>query len=77
MNREELEQFVDDMIAAMPVEKLVVDPPSGWKYGFPKTYFKNKIEDEDEVKKWLLENGYPQSELDSLGNSFYVRCWHE
>ena len=34
MTREEVEKFVDDMIAD-DRKKLIVDPPSGWQYGFP------------------------------------------
>ena len=37
----------------------IIDPPSGWKYGFPKP-----IPDEvKDIKKWLVENGYPQEEI--------------
>jgi hypothetical protein len=77
MNKKEVKQFVDNMMADITNTQLIVDPPSGWKYGFPKPYFKNEIETETEVKNWLVENGYPQSEIDSLGNSFHIRCWQE
>jgi hypothetical protein len=46
---------------------VYIDPPSGWRYGFPKVRPEN-ITDTD---KWLVENGYPQSEIDSLGDHFY------
>jgi hypothetical protein len=37
-----------------------IDPPSGWKYGFPK-----KLPEPPpmNVGAWLVENGYPQSEV--------------
>lgn len=53
---------------------LYVDPPSGWKYGFPKIIPEDR---RDNVKSWLIENGYPQNEIDSLGEYFYVKCWEE
>jgi hypothetical protein len=51
----------------------MVDPPSGWRYGFPKV-IPNDIKD---VKEWLVENGYPQSEIDDYGDYFYCRFWLE
>ena len=45
---------------------LMVDPPSGWKYGFPKA----KPDDATDTIAWLLSEGYPQSEIDKLGSSF-------
>lgn len=44
----------------------VIDPPSGWKYGFPKM-IPNYVTD---VKDWLIKNGYPQSEIDAFGEYF-------
>lgn len=47
---------------------LMVDPPSGWKYGFPKSYDPY----DKPLTEWLLENGYPQHEIDKfkVENSF-------
>jgi len=56
----------------MKMNKMI-DPPSGWLYGFPKPI----PEDIKNVKKWLTENGYPQSEIDALGEHFYCRYWYE
>lgn len=55
---------------------LYIDPPSGWRYGFPRVIPEDR---RDEIEKWLVENGYPQSEIDSLGKYFYVnvRMWEE
>ena len=50
---------------------LMCDPPSGWKYGFPKP-IPESVED---VKDWLVENGYPQEEIDKCGEHFYCRHW--
>ena len=52
---------------------LMVDPPSGWKYGFPKA----KPDDVTDIIAWLLSEGYPQSEIDKLGSDFFVRTWEE
>lgn len=55
--------------------KIWVDPPSGWRWGFPKVYDPNK--DGDPVE-WIVAQGYPQSEVDDLGASFHWHCWpHE
>ena len=51
----------------------MIDPPSGWKYGFPEAL----PEDVTDTRKWLVENGYPQTEIDYLGDSFYCRHWME
>jgi len=42
------------------MSKTYIDPSSGWRYGFPKE-FPEGVKD---VNKWLVENGYPQSEVD-------------
>jgi hypothetical protein len=47
-----------------------VDPPSGWKYGFPKIW-----DGEGSMDDWLVEEGYPRSEIEKMGKYFYVRCW--
>ena len=48
-----------------------IDPPSGWMYGFPKEV----PEDVIDTIEWLVVNGYPQQEIDSLGKHFYCRFW--
>jgi hypothetical protein len=51
----------------------MIDPPSGWQYGFPKAL----PDDVTDVMRWLVENGYPQKEIDSCGRYFNCRHWHE
>jgi len=53
---------------------LIIDPPSGWKYGFPKPIPEDRLKDQD---VWLVEQGYPQSEIDALGEHFYCRYWEK
>ena len=53
--------------------KKMIDPPSGWKYGFPKVI----PEDVVDTLKWLVENGYPQEEIDKFDDQFSCRHWEE
>lgn len=53
-------------------KKTMIDPPSGWKYGFPKVI---PLEYLNRTLEWLVENGYPQKEIDSCGKHFYCRYW--
>ena len=50
------------------------DPPTGWKYGFPKE-IPFETSENGGTRQWLLDNGYPQSEIDACGNYFFVRFW--
>jgi len=65
----------------------MIDPPSGWKYEFPKplpehlasNLSKQPTDDANEygetVMEWLVKEGYPQEEIDKCGDHFYVRYW--
>ena len=53
------------------MKTTICDPPSGWKYGFPKPM----PDDVEDTKTWLVSEGYPQSEIDSYGDHFYCRYW--
>ena len=48
---------------------LIYDPPSGWRYGFPKPYAPQEGETLEDT---LRRDGYPQTEIDN-GGSKYVR----
>jgi hypothetical protein len=52
---------------------IMIDPPSGWKYGFPKVIPKEVTN----TVQWLLDNGYPQKEIDACGDYFFCRHWEE
>lgn len=60
---------------AVPVKsyKKMIDPPSGWKYGFPKEIPEDVTE--DQLGDWLLNNGYPKEHL-KLALEFH-RYWYE
>ena len=51
----------------------MIDPPSGWMYGFPKELPEDI--DPNNANKWLVENGYPQEEINKLGEFFFCRYW--
>ena len=51
---------------------LVIDPPSGWKYGFPKPVPKDHHK-EEVLSAWLIENHYPK-EMVKLALQ-YSRFW--
>lgn len=40
--------------------KYLIDPPSGWKYGFPKELPENVTD----LRQWLIDNGYPETQVD-------------
>ncbi len=40
---------------------ITYDPPSGWKYGFPKPYLPL---DGESLEQTLLRDSYPQKEID-------------
>ena len=56
------------------MKRLIIDPPSGWKYGFPKPIPEDRLKD---MNVWLVEQGYPQKLIDKLGEHFYCRYWEE
>ena len=51
--------------------KTYIDPPSGWKYGFPKE-LPDGVED---INQWLIENGYPKQEIEEYGEYFSCIYW--
>jgi hypothetical protein len=51
------------------VETVLVDPPSGWMYGFPKEMPVDTVD----VNEWLVQNGYPKKQIVLLGDHFHVR----
>lgn len=53
--------------------RRMIDPPSGWLYGFPKE-MPLFVTD---TRAWLVANGYPQKEIDEYGDNFYCRYWME
>ncbi len=53
---------------------MMIDPPSGWRYGFPKPLTK---EANGRTLEWLVDNGYPQKLIDQMGDHFYCRYYEQ
>lgn len=52
-----------------------IDPPEGWKYGFPKV-LPEEIQTE-EIPDWMVSEGYPIQLIEEFGEYFYWRSWEE
>lgn len=50
----------------------MIDPPSGWKYGFPRKYEGDK---DGDMGEFLLHHGYPIDDIDFALR--HMRCWKE
>lgn len=42
----------------------MIDPPSGWQYGFPKPLPNEWREPNFDLRQWLIDNEYPEEEVD-------------
>lgn len=56
------------------MKRHMIDPPGGWKYGFPKEVPNPTPSD---MMAWLVSEGYPKEEMDKMGEHFYCRHWEE
>lgn len=54
------------------MKKTMVDPPGGWRYGFPKEIPKDQFV---RTEEWLIEQGYPKWLIESFGGKFRYRMW--
>ena len=50
--------------------KMMIDPPSGWLYGFPRRY--DQAQD-GPMDQFLLANGYPARDVEFALQ--YMRVW--
>lgn len=66
-----VETSKENVIPETPKQtRTFIDPPSGWKYGFPK-----EIKPGQDTRELLLNSGYPQNDVDwALQN---CRTWEE
>jgi hypothetical protein len=53
--------------------KMYIEPPSGWKYGFPKEISQGELNTIESYSEWCIENGYSRGEVEALGEFFFVR----
>jgi len=66
------EEFPEGLSKWQPSSRMWVDPPSGWQFGFPKVWDKEKHED---FESWLVAEGYPEREIKRMGDYFHCRFW--
>lgn len=52
--------------------KIWVDPPEGWKYGFPAIY---DPDTDGQLSEWIVRKGYPLLTIKEYGDAWAVRCW--
>jgi hypothetical protein len=52
--------------------KIWVDPPEGWKYGFPAIY---DPDTDGQMSDWIISKGYPIQIIKEYGEQWMVRCW--
>lgn len=52
---------------------ILIDPPSGWMYGFPKAITQEQYKAITNLKQWCIDNGYPLSEAISYGEYFNIQ----
>jgi hypothetical protein len=43
---------------------LIIDPPSGWMYGFPKLVPDEVLRSKWRLCVWLIEQGYPAEDIE-------------
>jgi hypothetical protein len=56
-------------------DTLIVDPPEGHRYGFPKPVPDDRRHD---IIAWMVEQGYPRSIIDEWTEGhFPLRCWYK
>lgn len=46
-----------------------IDPPEGWKYGFPKKLPKRVPKN---INEWLIKKGYPKHKIEEYGEYFQI-----
>lgn len=56
-------------------DTLIVDPPEGHRYGFPKALPPDRRHD---IIAWMVEQGYPRQIIDEWVEGYFpLRCWWE
>lgn len=57
---------------------MMYDPPSGWKYGFPKPY---RPKPDETTAQTLIRDGYPEQAIEAItrpdGSLYGIRFIHE
>lgn len=56
------------------MKKTIIDPPEGWKYGFPKALPEGvNLGDDSQLEGYLRASGYPESYMELAKK--YSRYW--
>lgn len=62
---------MNDIEKLLNAKKVMVDPPSGWKYGFPAVWDREQY---PKVEELLRAKGYPEKDIEFA--SCYLRIWN-
>jgi hypothetical protein len=57
------------------MKQLMIDPPEGWRYGFPKPVHPefHTLGADFDLARWLISEGYPEKDIDlALKHSRYL-----
>lgn len=54
-------------------QEMWIDPPEGWRYGFPKRVPAGYLKSETLMRMWLQQEGYPEKDISLALN--YSRYW--
>jgi hypothetical protein len=56
---------------------LMIDPPSGWQYGFPKPVHEefHILGSDFDLAHWLISEGYPKKDIELALK--YSRYWEQ
>lgn len=49
-----------------------IDPPEGWKYGFPKEITEKEYNEIKDWGAWCMEKGYPKEKAAEYGDYFHI-----
>jgi len=52
--------------------RLWIDPPEGWKFGFPAIY---DPDIDGQMSEWIVNKGYPIEVIKEYGEQWMVRTW--
>lgn len=64
----------NDLLKVETKNLLSIDPPEGWKYGFPKFISQEEyIKVHKSLRQWCIDNGYPANVANFYGHFFFVQ----
>jgi hypothetical protein len=66
-------KFLRAKLKKMLKKVLIIDPPEGWRYGFPKPVPDGYVKNETLMRIWLQDQGYPTKDIDVALR--YSRYW--